>query len=206
MKNVPIIFKTAFLTGFLSLGGWVWAEDPFAGISENPAPHKDSQVGAGNSFFSDNFGFRKELMSEFGTDGLGNFASRQSVGFEILKKFSSETFTFAAVDFQGRFYRSDGFMGLPNDMEGMDSPGWFFNYYNAYADFYNVFGELGRFNFRVGHFYVPFGLNLQTDTHGTLLQLSNERNFGFDQDWLAGFWGQLMGDINYDADFLAGSG
>jgi hypothetical protein len=31
--------------------------------------------------------------------------------------------------------------------------------------------------------YLPFGLNLQTDTHATLQQLSNDRNFGFERDW-----------------------
>ena len=48
---------------------------------------------------------------------------------------------------------------------------------------------MGRFNFRAGRFYVPFGLNLQTDTHGTVLQLSNEQNLGFERDWYTGFWG-----------------
>jgi hypothetical protein len=201
VKNLQVVQKLILLAGFLSLGSGVWADDPFAGVSEKPV----TVGGSGDSFFSENFGFRKEIMSEFGLDNLGDLASRQSVGFEVLKKFSSETSTFASVDFQGRFFRADGFMGLPNDMEGMGS-GWNFNYYNAYADFYSVFGELGRFNFRIGHFSVPFGLSLQTDNHGTLLQLSNDRNFGFDQDWYAGFWGQLIGDINYDAYYLVGSG
>jgi hypothetical protein len=65
---------------------------------------------------------------------------------------------------------------------------------------------VGRFNFRAGRFYVPFGLNLQTDTHGTILQLSNERNFGFERDWYTGFWGSLNKHLNYDAYYLVGSG
>ena len=66
--------------------------------------------------------------------------------------------------------------------------------------------NVGRFNFRAGHFYVPFGLNLQTDTHGTVLQLSNERNFGFERDWHAGVWGSINRHLNYDAYYLTGSG
>ena len=66
--------------------------------------------------------------------------------------------------------------------------------------------NVGRFNFRAGRFYVPFGLNLQTDTHGTVLQLSNERNFGFERDWYTGFWGTINKHLNYDAYYLAGSG
>ena len=53
---------------------------------------------------------------------------------------------------------------------------------------------------------MPFGLNLQTDTHGTVLQLSNDRNFGFERDWYTGFWGALNKHLNYDAYYLAGSG
>jgi hypothetical protein len=101
-------------------------------------------------------------------------------------------------------------------MEGASRPGWAFEYHNLYVDLYNVFNPLlgdeargrqvGRFNFRAGRFYLPFGLNLQTDTHGTVLQLSNDRNFGFERDWYAGFWGSINKHLNYDAYYLAGSG
>ena len=167
-------------------------------------------------FFKENFGFRKEVMSQFDVDGDGNGASRQSVGFEVLKKFSTATATVASFNFQGRLVRRDGFNPVLNDMEGSGRGGWAFEYHNLYLDFYNVlnpvFGDeergkqAGRFNLRAGRFYVPFGLNLQTDTHGTVLQLSNERNFGFERDWYTGFWGRLNKHLNYDAYYLAGSG
>ncbi|MCX5789672.1 MAG: hypothetical protein NTX64_14380 [Elusimicrobia bacterium] len=102
--------------------------------------------------------------------------------------------------------RRDRFAGSLNDLEGASKQGWSFEYHNAYADFYDLAGPVGAVNARVGRFYVPFGLNLQTDTHGTVLQLSNERNFGFERDWYAGFWGPLTDDLNYDAYYLAGSG
>ena len=168
------------------------------------------------NFFNDNFGFRKEIMSEFDSNADGSGASRQSVGFEMLKKFSTETSTIASFDFQGRLVRRDGYNPVPNDMEGAGRQGWAFEYCNLYLDLYNVLNPMlrehgraknvGRFNFRAGHFYVPFGLNLQTDTHGTLLQLSNGDNFGFDQDWGAGFWGSIDKHFNYDVYYLAGSG
>jgi hypothetical protein len=169
----------------------------------------------GEAQFS-NLGFRTEVMSQFDVNEQGEGASRQSVGFEVLKKFSTDTSTVAAFDFQGRLVRRDGFNPVPDDMEGADRRGWAFEYHNLYADFYNVFnpllgeqarGEnLGRFNFRIGRFYVPFGLNLQTDTHGTVLQLSNGRNFGFERDWYSGFWGSISRHLNYDAYYLTGSG
>jgi hypothetical protein len=124
--------------------------------------------------------------------------------------------TIASFDFQGRFVRRDGYKPVPNDMEGATRPGWAFEYHNFSLDLYNiakpVLGErarsrnVGRFKFRAGHFYVPFGLNLQTDTHGTLLRLSNGDNFGFERDWYAGFWGAINRHLNYDAYYMASSG
>ncbi len=190
--------------------------DPFAGIRESTAAAKQADASWKERLFHENFGFRKELMSEFAASEHTRASSRQSAGFEVLKKFSTETATVASLDFQGRLVRRDRFVPVLNDMEGMQRPGWWFEYHNAYLDLYNVLDPIlsdeargrnvGRFNFRAGRFYVPFGLNLQTDTHGTILQLSNERNFGFERDWYTGFWGALSEDLNYDAYYLAGSG
>jgi len=177
--------------------------DPFADLTDSataePAPPK-------RSFFTDNFGFRKEIMSEFDSSDHGQPASRQSLGFEMLKKFSSGTSTLASFNFQGRLVRRDGFQPVLNDMEGETRGGWAFEYHNLYLDLYNLFKNVGHLNFRVGRFYVPFGLNLQTDTHGTVLQLSNEQNLGFERDWYTGLWGTINKHLNYDAYYLAGSG
>jgi len=101
-------------------------------------------------------------------------------------------------------------------MEGQSRPGWAFEYHNLYFDIYNVLNRIlseeerkkviGKVNLRTGRFYVPFGLNLQTDTHGTHLQLSNEENFGFERDWYTGFWGSLNRHVDYNLHYLAGSG
>ena len=200
---------------FLAKGS---AQDPFEGLSTKPeaAEVKQPERGKLKAFFTENFGLRKEIMSQFTSDEDGNFASRQSVGFEVLKKFSTGTATFASFNFQGRLVRRDGFNPVLNDLEGAGRAGWAFEYHNVYFDFYNVLNPLlsdgqkakqvGHFNFRAGRFYVPFGLNLQTDTHGAVMQLSNERNFGFERDWYTGFWGSLNKHLNYDAYYLVGSG
>ncbi len=194
-------------------------DDPFADLADPSKPQeakKDSVRLPKKGFFTDNFGFREEIMSQFSTNENGDGASRQSVGFEVLKKFSTATSTIASFNVQGRVVRRDGFNGVLNDMEGEGRPGWAFEYHNLYFDFYNVLNpllsekqraeNLGRFNLRAGRFYVPFGLNLQTDTHGTVLQLSNDRNFGFERDWYAGFYGSLNKHLNYDLYYLIGSG
>jgi hypothetical protein len=193
--------------------------DPFSDVAESQQPQPTVEQAPRSwlgKFFKENFGFRKEIMSQFDTSGQGDPASRQSVGFEVLKKFSTETATVASFDFQARLVRRDGFNPVLNDTEGQSRLGWAFEYHNLYVDFYNVLnpvlsdehrGEnVGRFNFRAGRFYVPFGLNLQTDAHGTVLQLSNERNFGFERDWYMGFWGAINKHLNYDAHYLVGSG
>jgi hypothetical protein len=176
--------------------------DPFAGVSAR----EPAQDRAGRSFFGENFGFRREIFSQFAASKHSRPSSRQSAGFEVLKKFSTETATFAGLNFQGRLVRRDRFVPVMNDMEGAERPDWWFEVHNAYLDLYNLLGPAGRLNARAGRFYVPFGINLQTDTHGTVLQLSNERNFGFERDWYAGLWGSVNEHVNYDAHYLLGSG
>lgn len=182
-------------------------DDPFAGVEEKTTPVVDV---APRSFLkrliTENFGFRNEVMSQFSGDFEGGSSSRQSVGFEVLKKFSTGTATVASFNFQGRMVRRDGFLPVQNDMEGQHRAGWSFEYHNLYLDFYNLGGKVGRVNVRAGRFYVPFGLNLQTDTHGPVMQLSNDRNFGFERDWYTGLWGSLNRHLNYDAYYLVGSG
>jgi hypothetical protein len=194
-------------------------QDPFSDLPDSPKPQQPISSGPRSwkrTFFTENFSVKKEVMSQFDVDQDGHGASRQSLGFEVLKKFSTSTSTVASFDFQGRLVRRDGFNPVLNDMEGQTRPDWAFEYHNLYVDLYNVVNpvlndeqrgkNIGRFNFRAGRFYVPFGLNLQTDTHGTVLQLSNEKNFGFERDWYTGFWGSLNKHLNYDLYYLVGSG
>jgi len=186
---------------------------------EQPEPEQPAP-GWIQRFLTDNFTFKKELYLQL-TSGYQVAAdpplySRQSAGFEILKKFSTSTSTFAAFDAQGRLVRRDNYIEVLNDLEGTNRQGFYPEYHNLYLDLYNVLDpflsqsgrgrNLGRFNWRTGHFYLPFGINLQTDTHATLLQLSNEQDFGFDRDWYTGLYGSLTRDINYDAYYLLGSG
>ncbi|MBM3788863.1 MAG: hypothetical protein FJW35_00775 [Acidobacteria bacterium] len=194
-------------------------EDPFAGVKpDEPGPPEE--LNWLRRFTRENFAFKLEVFSQvsagYEVEQDPPVYSRQSAGFEVLKKFSTETSTVAAFNVQFRLVRRDSYISVQNDMEGASREGFFPEYHNVYLDLYNVFNPLlgdsarsrhvGRFNLRLGRFYLPFGLNLQTDTHGTLLQLSNERNFGFERDWYAGFYGSLSRDLNYDAYYMLGSG
>jgi hypothetical protein len=198
-------------------------QDPFQDLQERRPPPAPRQEAPG--FFDENFTLKKELYAQITSSTqepkpddpfVENVYLRESVGLEILKKFSTATSTLASIDFQGRLVWRNNFIETINDMEGLHRDGWTFEYHNFYADLYNILNPflgdqaqadaLGKVNFRVGHFYVPFGLNLQTDTHGTLLQLSNDRNFGFERDWYAGFWGSITPDFSYDVYYMLGSG
>jgi len=197
--------------------------DPFEGLErpEGPAtaPAREEPEAAKpttwtDSLFHENFTLKREILSQFSYGD--ELYSRQSVGVEILKKFSTATATFAAFNAQFRFVRRDHPIEVMNDHEGLGREGWYAEFHNFYLDLYNVLNpflsdegrgaNVGRFNFRVGHFYLPMGLNLQTDTHATVLQLSNDRNFGFERDWYAGLWGSLNRYLNYDLYYLVGSG
>lgn len=199
--------------------------DPFVGVTPAAADIAETSDSSSvrDGFFQDNFTFKKEIYSQFSYGPKAHHAStgdrwysRQSIGFEALKKLSTKISTVASFDFQGRLVRRDQFIPILNDQEGANREGWFAEYHNAYLDLYNILNPLlteeqrgaatGHFNFRLGRFYLPFGINLQTDTHGTLLQLSNERNFGFERDWYAGFWGSISPELNYDLYYLLGSG
>ncbi len=193
--------------------------DPFEDIeTPRPPPAKPAEPRPKSwmdDLFGQNFTFKREIMLQT-SHSDGELYNRHSVGFEVLKKWSTPTATVAAFNAQFRLVRRDNPIEVSNDMEGMDREGWYGEFHNFYLDLYNVLNplmsdeakgaNLGRFNFRIGRFYLPMGLNLQTDTHGTVLQLSNERNFGFERDWYAGFWGTLNEYLNYDLYYLLGSG
>src|SRR5262245_29951013 len=74
-------------------------QDPFAGLPATSKPQDPAEASDRSklkNFFTENLGFRKEVMSQFDTTGYGRPASRQSIGFEVLKKFSTGTATVAA--------------------------------------------------------------------------------------------------------------
>lgn len=161
--------------------------------------------------------FKQELFEQLTwQDGGAEPYRRLSYGGELLQRFSDPVKTWGSFNLQLRLVNRAAFLPTQNDVEGEDRQDWHLEYHNAYLDLFNAFDSflspsararhLGRFNLRIGRFYLPSGINLQTDTHGTLLQLSNERNFGFERDWFVGLWGGLSPDLTYDLYALAGSG
>jgi hypothetical protein len=97
-------------------------------------------------FFTDNFTFKKEIFLQITTghdiEADPPLYSRQSVGFDALKKFSTKTSTIAAFDLQSRLMRRDICIDVLNDMEGKDRAGFTLEYHNVYLDLCNIFNPL----------------------------------------------------------------
>ena len=182
------------------------AADPFAGVEPRAAAPPPAAEG-----WAENLLFRKEIYLLWAA-GKDNFEetdrlySRLSAGFEIQKRFSTATKTVASVNYQGRMVYRDHALATAADAMGMDAERWTYETHNAYAEFYSLLGAPGRFNLRAGRYYLPFGLNAQTDTHGTILQLSNDRLFGADRDWQVTAYGSASEHLDYLVGYVFGAG
>lgn len=205
--------KKAWLAAILALAATtplIAVDDPFSDLVAAPLPAPEASDAIVPEW-ADNLLFRKELYLFFGAgrdsfDDRRDIMSRLSAGFEIQKRFATATRTVASVDYQGRVVYRNHALDTTADPMGRDAARWEYETHNAYADIYNLFGEPGRVNLRAGYFYQPFGLNQQTDTHGTLLQLSNDRVFGAERDWQATLYGELTDQLDYTVGYLFGSG
>ena len=198
-------FRTSLI--LLATAAAAVAADPFADVEPRAAAAPPAAAGG----WSDNLLFRKEiyLLWAAGEDDFketDRAFSRLSAGFELQKKFSTATKTVASFDYQGRLVYRDHVLPTAADPMGMDAKQWTYETHNAYAEFYNLLGDPGRFSLRAGRFYLPFGLNSQTDTHGTLLQLSNDRLFGADRDWQVTAYGSASEHLDYLAGYVFGAG
>ncbi len=205
--------KVSLLVVFLLVAGRAplnAADDPFADVVAAPQSVSNSAAFVQPNW-NDNLLLRKEVYLLFAA-GRDNFdethdiMSRVSAGFEVQKRFATATRTVASIDYQGRVVYRDHALDTAADPMGRDASPWRYETHNAYMDVYNVFGEPGRFNLRGGYFYQPFGLNQQTDTHGTLLQLSNDRLFGAERDWQMAMYGALNDQLDYTFGYLLGAG
>jgi len=206
----------AFQMGVPGNSAFGQAADPFADLTLTIASSPSFTASRPAASRTRTF-LKKELISQFSwEDGSRTPYSRQSIGGELLQRFSDDRRTWGSFNLQGRLVHRNAFRPVLNDMEGESRSNWFAEYHNVYFDLFNAIDpflspearrdNLGRYHFRIGRFYLPSGINLQTDTHGTVLQLSNDRNFGFERDWYAGFWGGLSPHVSYDLYAMAGSG
>ena len=153
--------------------------------------------------------FKKEvLLSGNWSDVRKEPGGKQSVGFEALKIFSGKWGDWGKVLFQFRLVRYNNAFMLINDIK---MPLMHLNKYDAWApEFHDAYFEYrgkfkGRFDLRLGHFDVPFGLEENEDTHISLVQLMSMRNIGFKKDWGLSILGNLT-KLDYNMALTMGSG
>ena len=153
--------------------------------------------------------FRKEvILGGSWSDERNQITGRNSIGFEVLKKFSDKKGDWGNALIQMRLVRYDNQFTLmnnnkvpPNHVD--DTHDWELEFHDAYFKYSGRFK--GRLNFRIGHYDVPYGLEQNVDTHSTLIQLITVRNIGFKKDWGVSIGGQLP-KIDYEFAFTRGSG
>lgn len=148
----------------------------------------------------------KELYfsSRYSTD-LDQAEGRNSAGFILFGTFSGPEGQLGDMNLQFRaaYYNNQFEHGEKMPREYTDKiDDYEIEFHNAYLRL-RVLPPL--LNMRVGHFYVPFGIQPWIDTHGTLLQSPAMEFTGVDRDWGIGIEGQ-NDKFEYQLALTRGSG
>jgi len=105
-------------------------------------------------------------------------ALKNSIGLEYYRKFSGDYGDYLTLDLQAR---------LTYDFDQKFKKAFALEIHNALLEYKIAYG----YNIRAGHFDIPFCLEPNVDTHGTVLQTFAQKNIGFKQDWGIAFRGAL---------------
>lgn len=154
----------------------------------------------------DNYIIYKELyISERYSSELGQMEGRNSLGFILFGTFSGPEGQLGDmnVQFRAAYYSNQFAFGEKMKREYTENLNDFeTELHNAYLRL-RLLPPMGTL--RLGHFYVPFGIQPWIDTHGTLLQSPTMEFTGVDRDWGIGLEGQ--NDLfEYQAAVTRGSG
>lgn len=177
---------------------------------EKPKTTQDQGTYLGNLFKAmtnkDSYIAYKELyFSSRYSSELGQAEGRNSVGFILFGTFSGPEGQIGDLNLQFRAaYYNDQFD------HGEKMKREFTDHIDDYAiELHNAYLRLRALppllNVRVGHFYVPFGIQPWIDTHGTLLQSPIMDFVGMDRDWGVALEGQNE-KLEYQLGLTRGSG
>lgn len=128
------------------------------------------------------------------------YAFLNVVGIDIHKVFSSDTADIGTLTLQPYLVK----------LNNVNNPSFIFDDGNdtkltwRIANFNYTALNQGKFNIRLGHFEVPFGLEYQIDTNGTLRQLTAAQR-GIKTDWGVSFNG-ITPLLEYEVALTRGSG
>jgi hypothetical protein len=155
---------------------------------------KDSYILYKELYLSSRYSFRLEQAE-----------GRNSLGFILFGTFSGPQGQIGDmnVQFRATYYNDQFAYGKKMAREYTDRLDDFkVELHNAYLRLRALPPML---NVRVGHFYVPFGIQPWIDTHGTLLQSPAMEFSGLDRDWGVAIEGQ-NDKLEYQVGLSRGSG
>jgi hypothetical protein len=136
---------------------------------------------------------------------LEQVAGKNSVGFILFGTFSGPRGQIGDMNMQFRttYYNNQFTHGVKMGNEWTEGLNDFeLEFHNAYLRM-RVLPPM--FNVRIGHFYVPYGIQPWIDTHGTILQSPAMEFIGLDRDWGIAMEGQ-NDKLEYQVGLTRGSG
>ncbi len=138
------------------------------------------------------------VLHDFETDQT---ATIQFIGIDYLKIFSNSGGDYGTLLLQPYITRIDNLKKRPAFFDDEDDTELVFRnfYYN-----YTGLGR-GRFNIRLGHFELPYGLEQIVATNGTIHNFIHGPNLGIKADWGISLNG-ILPFLEYDFALTRGSG
>lgn len=182
-------FQTFVISVFLSLLLY-----PFSTISQEVSGSNDSLLPNWQSNLRWSIDLATQSISSHQDSYMKNI-----VGLDIHKVFSNSDRDIGTLTFQPYIVNFSGSDSVPPFFDGHDTElTW------RIANFNYMVLPNGVFNIRAGHFEIPFGLEQNIDTNGTLRQYSF-RERGIKADWGVSVNGVLP-QWDYEISLSRGSG
>ncbi len=148
----------------------------------------------------------KELyFSSRYSDELKTAEGRNSPGFILFGTFSGPNGQIGDmnVQFRASYYNNQFAYGEKMKREYTEDINDFEpEFHNAYIRFHTLYPMI---KIRIGHFYIPYGIQPWIDTHGSFLQSPTMEFTGLDRDWGIAFEGQ-NDEMEYQIGLTRGSG
>jgi len=148
-----------------------------------------------------NLRFTADLSSRVGVDNRGGVFFENVVGLDVHKVISGAHGDWGTVILQGYLTRIDNQASHPPFFDGPHDTELVYRIANLNITRYGR----GRFNIRVGHFEIPFGLEQVINTNGTLRDFMHGANLGLKADWGAGVNGSSP-HVEYEVTLSRGTG